>query len=153
MHQRRFAGVTIHAILYILFAMLCVPTAIAHLFALGYALLHIGQPAGNNDPNGFAIFILALAGMPMSVLPLLIFAGIGIGLFRLSNRIRIFMLVINVFLGVFLVIFINDMFMKPWKFSPQPTLLYKTACFVLTGLFFTSLIYFNLPRVKEQFKR
>jgi len=151
MRKRKSFGVMIFGFSYLFFAALLLPNTIKLLIALGYSIMDVSAPATGHDPSGKDIFLLTLIVSTIHILPTLCIAIIGIGILRLSNRIRILMLFVNPLLIIFIANLLYSM-TKPYAFSPQPSLFYKATNITALVIFISALYYFTRPKVKEQFR-
>ena len=143
-------GIMLCGLLYLIFAALLLPAAIRQIVAILQSVSRISTPATNHDPSGLDILLLALIGSVFTVLPSLIMTIISIGLFRLSNKIRILMLIANSCFIIFLIFFLLAL-TQAYR-DANPSLFYIVLIFVALGLFIFSTYYFTRSRIKEQFK-
>jgi hypothetical protein len=150
--KERSIGVALYGTLYLLFAALMVPDVITHLIVLTYTLLTINAPATGGEPSGIAMVLITVLGLCVLVTPTLLMATIGIGLFKLLDKTRKLMLVVNILLIIFIISYLSAM-LQPGRFPTEPSLFYKIVHIGALLVMASSYIFFTRPSVKQQFKK
>lgn len=149
MEKKRPLGVTIFAILYLccgapflFFILFILFSFFRMLLSPNQANIHCGKPV--------SLIPLVLFNLISPAVPLYLMTAISIGLFKLSNKIRFQMLVVNKILLILFLISIIYVFVLPIIQN------YKVLVIGLLGalLIFlsASIYYFSRSEVKERFK-
>ena len=148
MEKKRSVGVTIFAILYLLFGIPFLLIILTLLISFFRMFLPNQPPNPAGSPG--SIFPLVLINVVFPVVPLCLAILISGGLFKLSNEIRLQLLICNKIALLLLLIGVIYTLMLP--ISNNYKILVIVILLVLLGFMFASIYFFTRPKVEEQFK-
>lgn len=149
MERRIPLGIIVFRILYAALALILLPHAAKSFWAFSIALVNLLRFGGGEDPTHLMLYYFTLIGVVIYVIPFVIFLIITIGLFRLLNNLRLFMLITNL---LFIAVLLDFMYVMADPESLLNTIFFQKRLIIISLVIFAlSIYYFTRPKVKEEF--